>query len=48
MFTHEAFDLAEFILRETPIELQLHRFQPELRLFALARDVHMRWFTAIA
>jgi len=48
MLAHEAFDLVQLILRETPVELQSNALQPELRLFALARDVHVRWFASIA
>ena len=47
MLTHEAFDLAQLILRETAIELQSDGLQPELRLLALARDVHVRWFASV-
>ena len=36
MFTHEAFNLAQLILRETAIELQSDGLQPELCHLALA------------
>jgi len=47
VLAHEAFNLVQFILRETSIELQPHGFQPELGLFPLAGDVHVRRFAAI-
>ena len=48
MLAHEAFDLVEFILRETPAEFQPHRLQPELRFLALAGHMYVRWFAPIA
>lgn len=48
MLPHEAFDLAELILGETPVEFQSHRFEPELGLFAFPCDVNVWWLPAIA